>query len=74
MNISDDSDEDNDDNKEDSAVHDDEDKVQEDNDEDLHGFSIHDWVFKRLGCGILGDHLSLIFCQIQCMLFDQHFY
>jgi hypothetical protein len=48
MNDSNDSDEDNDGNKEESAVDDDEDKVQENNDEDLHGFlsmfgSLKDW-------------------------------
>ncbi len=42
------------------------------------GFPFLGWFFKRIGCGILGVHFSLIYCQIQAIIlnimFDHCFY
>ncbi len=42
------------------------------------GFPLLGWFFKRLGCGLLGVHFSLIYCQIQAIIFnimfDHRFY
>ena len=36
--------------------------------QDADKFSVHGWFFKRIGCGLLGFHPSLIFSQIQALL------